>query len=481
MFGRPGLSKIMQAAERGEFDILVAESPDRVSRDIADLAHIHKTLKFRGIEMNCVNGGEMDTMQIGLHGIVGQMQREEGAKKVRRGMVGVVKSGRCAGGKAYGYEPVPGKPGELRIVPSEAKIIQRIFKQYAAGVSPRLIAGALNEEKVAPPRGHKWNASTINGNGARGNGILRNPIYDGRIVWNRVRMVKDPSTGRRVSRVNDESLHESMPAPHLRIVEEKLFQTVQQRKGDAARENFSMPRSKRILSGLLRCRLCGGGMAMVGVDRSGPRVMCSTYRESRACGNSARYYVEKIESKVLDTLRMQFADSAVIEAYVKEYEEESKRVASELRRTRGSLERQLDDTKKAISRIVEKLARGLIEDEDAAAILPGLKADRERLTAELAAADKPSNVIELFPLAVTKFKENLERLSEILIANSQDPDAEAVFSFREVIACVIVDPRAPGEDYSIEIKGYLASLLPPALSAEALVAGEGLEPPTRGL
>ena len=53
MFGRPGLSQLMQEAEKGSFEILISESPDRVSRDIADLAHIHKTLKFRGIEMNC--------------------------------------------------------------------------------------------------------------------------------------------------------------------------------------------------------------------------------------------------------------------------------------------------------------------------------------------------------------------------------------------------------------------------------------------
>ncbi|WQO65027.1 recombinase family protein [Sinorhizobium medicae] len=86
MFGRPGLARLMQKADADEFDVLVAEHPDRISRDIADLAHIHKTLRFRRIEINCVNGGAMDTVQIGMYGVVGQMQREEGAKKVKRGM-----------------------------------------------------------------------------------------------------------------------------------------------------------------------------------------------------------------------------------------------------------------------------------------------------------------------------------------------------------------------------------------------------------
>ena len=69
-----------------------------------------------------------------------------------------------------------------------------------ASVSPQTIAAALNKDNVPPPRGTLWNASTINGSKTRGHGILRNPVYAGRLVWSRVRMVKDPATGRRVSR-----------------------------------------------------------------------------------------------------------------------------------------------------------------------------------------------------------------------------------------------------------------------------------------
>jgi site-specific DNA recombinase len=153
IFGRAGLTRVIDAAKRGEFDVLVSEHPDRISRDMADLAGIHKTLEFRGIEMNCVNTGRMDSLQIGMHGVVGQMQREEGAKKVRRGLAGVVRDGRSAGGRAYGYRPVLGKPGKLEIVQTEADIIRRIFETYAVRLSPRTIATTLNSEAIAPPRG----------------------------------------------------------------------------------------------------------------------------------------------------------------------------------------------------------------------------------------------------------------------------------------------------------------------------------------
>jgi site-specific DNA recombinase len=198
-FGRPGLTPILEAAKSGAFEVLISEAPDRISRDMADLAGIRKALEFRGFEMNSVNGGRMDTIQIGMHGVVRKMQREEGARKVRRGMAGVVREGRSAGGRAYGYRSVFGKPGELEIVAKEADTIRRIFAVYAVGAGPRNIATTLNNEAIAPPRGTRWNASTINGSGKRGHGILRNPLYSGKQIWNRVRMLKDPSTGKRVS------------------------------------------------------------------------------------------------------------------------------------------------------------------------------------------------------------------------------------------------------------------------------------------
>ena len=482
MFGRPGLSRLMESAERGEFDVLIAEAPDRISRDIADLAHIHKTLRFRGIEMNCVNGGAMDTVSIGMHGVIGQMQREEGAKKVRRGMVGVVRSGRNAGGKAYGYRPVTGQKGELEIVEEEAAIVRRIFDMYVAGIGPRIIAGALNDEGVPPPRGTRWNASTINGNDKRGYGILRNPLYVGKLVWNRVQMVKDPMTGRRVSRVNDESVVESMEAPHLRIITDEQFDAAKRRKEEVGGKHArTAPKNKRLLSGLLKCAECGGGLSIVGADRSGPRVVCSTHKESRSCSNNARYYVEKIERDVIDRLRVMFADTSYIDAYVEEYRRETKRIAAERRGSRQSKEAALADVQERIIRVLDQISRGTIDDDDIPLVLKPLKAEREKLKADLAAAEPVTNIIEIKPKAVEKFREDIEVLAETLKARGSEPSPEMAVRFREVVSSIIVHPRKPGEDYRYEINGWLSAVAGPELSAVLMVAEEGFEPPTQGL
>lgn len=485
MFGRPGLAQLMLDAERGAFDVLIAEAPDRISRDIADLAHVHKTLKFRGVEINCPNGGQIDTVQVGMYGVIGQMQREEGAKKTKRGMLGVVRSGRNAGGKSYGYEPVPGNKGELQIVEEEAAVIRRVFQLYADGVSPRAIAGMLNKDGITAPRGRQWNASTLNGNEKRGHGILRNPLYAGKRIWNRVRMVKDPATGRRVSRENDPSEWEVTDAPALRIVPEELFQAAAERK-KAAGGPIKKPvlKSKRLLTGILRCASCGGALTVTSADRSGPRVMCSRYRESGDCTNAGRYYVEKIERDVINRLRGMFSDTSMIDAYVTEYQAEMKRIAAERRSGRAKKEAALADVLGRIARVVDQISRGQLEDDEINAIMPALRVERDALKADLAAEEPPSKVIELKPRAVEKFRQEIEQLAELLKNKDGDVPLEFSKGFREVVSAVLVQPRAPGEEYRYEIKGRISALAGPelsAFSADPVVAGGRVELPTLGL
>jgi DNA invertase Pin-like site-specific DNA recombinase len=48
---RPGIQTLLQDAQRGKFDIVVAEALDRVSRDQADVATLFKHLCFAGVQI----------------------------------------------------------------------------------------------------------------------------------------------------------------------------------------------------------------------------------------------------------------------------------------------------------------------------------------------------------------------------------------------------------------------------------------------
>jgi len=83
----------------------------------------------------------------------------------------------------------------------------------------------------------------------RGTGILNNELYIGRLVWNRLRYVKDLDTGKRVSRPNASSEWVTTAVPELRIVEYELWNQVKARQVEMRRASsrlasrpFSAPR-----------------------------------------------------------------------------------------------------------------------------------------------------------------------------------------------------------------------------------------------
>ncbi|WP_163277933.1 recombinase family protein, partial [Klebsiella aerogenes] len=57
LIGRTGMLSLLGDAAKGGFEIILAESPDRLSRDLADLSQIRKTLASQGVEIHSVSGG----------------------------------------------------------------------------------------------------------------------------------------------------------------------------------------------------------------------------------------------------------------------------------------------------------------------------------------------------------------------------------------------------------------------------------------
>ena len=158
------------------------------------------------LELRSARGPQL---HVGLKGTMNALVLKDLADKTRRGLRGRVEAGRSGGGLCYGYDVVhelgpDGEPvrGRRRIAAAQAPVVQRIFTLFAAGHSARAIAAQLNAEHVPGSNGRPWGDTTIRGHHARGTGVLRNELYIGKMVWNRLRYVKDPRTGRRVSRVN---------------------------------------------------------------------------------------------------------------------------------------------------------------------------------------------------------------------------------------------------------------------------------------
>ena len=173
MHDRPGLQALIEAAEAGRFDGVLAEGVDRVSRNLADIAGIYQRLAFRDVKLLTLADGDLSGLMVGIKGAISEFYLADLAAKTRRGQMGRVRDGRIPGGRCYGYDVVPGGDdrGRRTINEREAAIVRRIYSEYVPGRSPLQIVKALNAEGVPGPRGGPWNASALIGSAKRRNGI----------------------------------------------------------------------------------------------------------------------------------------------------------------------------------------------------------------------------------------------------------------------------------------------------------------------
>jgi hypothetical protein len=103
---------------------------------------------------------------------------------------------------------------------------------------------------------------------SRGTGILNSELFMGRMVWKRLRYLKDPDSGKRVSRLNPPSEWITAEVPQLRIIDGELWGHVKSRQlrvralTEGKQTKFNRVRPKCLFSGLAKCAERGGGRVM---------------------------------------------------------------------------------------------------------------------------------------------------------------------------------------------------------------------------
>ena len=493
---RPGIQSLLSDAQAGQFQIILAESLDRLSRDQEDIAGAYKRLTFAGVKIVTLSEGEISELHIGLKGTMGALYLKDLADKTRRGLRGRIEEGKSGGGNSYGYRVVRsndanGEPvrGGREIDETEARIVRRIFADYAAGKSPRQIAHELNAEGIAGPRNGEWGPSTIHGNLTRGTGILNNELYIGRLIWNRLRYLKDPDTGKRVSRLNPESEWITQDVAELRIIDSELWQAVKERQ-KVIRKKYEKSGSNRLtgcrrnrylFSGLIKCGQCGGGYSMVFRDLFG----CSTVKNKGTCSNHARITRQELEERVLHALRHHLMKPELFSEFSAEYTREINRLRIEASADLEGQRVELKKVERQIDAMIEAITDGLYQPTMKVK-MEGLEDRKAELQRELDNAEEPPAL--LHPNMALEYRKRLDGLFAAL--EHDDTRLEAGEDIRSLVGRIVVSPRNEGDTVDLHLEGELAGVLAlaagkktPATSEDgrvltSLVAGVGFEPTT---
>jgi site-specific DNA recombinase len=463
---RPGIERLQRDVRAGKIDIVVSEGLDRLSRSLADVSKFYDRMEHLGVEIWTITELKVDKMVIVLKGMMNETSLRDTALKTRRGLKGRAKAGMSAGGNCYGYDVLPGvmmngkmEHGLRKINADQAEIVKRIFTEYAKGVSPKKIAEALNVDGIPGPRGGAWSASTLHGNRDRGTGILNNLLYQGVLVWNRLSYSKDPDTGKRVSRLNPPDLLVEVEVPHLQIIEDDLWEKVRARQGALKSKDTTVPvwdrrRPKTLFSGLMKCGCCGSGFSKVTKDSFG----CSAARnKGRAvCTNMALIKQADLEARVLDALAHHLMDPEAVAAFCEAYTAERNRLAATATNTRSEIERKLAKVKHDHAKLVDAIIAGVPADQVRDKMI-ALDDQCVRIEAKLAAAQASPAPLRFHPKMAETYRDRVGILIRGL--GKEAGLTETREALRGLIEKIVLEPRAEGEGFDIDLHGALAGLL----------------------
>jgi site-specific DNA recombinase len=302
--------------------------------------------------------------------------------------------------------------------------------------------------------------------------------------------VKDPSTGKRVSRQNAPSEWITTEVPGLRIIDDALWQRVKARQealdatsavqGIKASRFWERRRPDHLLTGLAHCGCCGGPMAAVGRDY----LACSAARKLDTCGARKGIRRSVLEGVVLDLLKTRLMEPDAVAAFVKDFADLSNAQGAERAQARQRLETERKALKRKLEGLYDAIAEGLRS--------PGLKEKLLDLEGRVAAIDAGLDHPAPAPVRLNPNLSELYRrkVTELAVTLA---DPAIVGPAREVVRGLIerVSVRWEEGKAVVALDGALTALIglaqnakSPAgagrggleLSSVKVVAGAGFEP-----
>jgi site-specific DNA recombinase len=475
---RSQFKAMLLAARAGEFDVLLVDDLSRAFRDLGAQSNVLQQLRIYGVRVISVADGwdsaaPGSKLTAGIKGLMNEHFLDALGELTFRGQEGRILSGLSAGGDIYGYKTerveFPGRKAadyaHRRVVDeTEADVVREIYTLFADGNSPAAIAEVLNGRGVEAPRKKLWSRNAIYGDKRDLSGILNNPIYVGEVVWGRSKFLRNPETGKRVKVRKPESQWTRRSAPELRIVSGELFAAAQERlartakKGDAIREALANPAArggadgKYILTGLLRCGVCGGPVSSTARDTFG----CSARhnRGTFACTNDVKFSRSLAEREILTAVQTQLFSPSTVERLCELVATEYTQQCGAGSQLLSKLTKSLAATEKAVSGCVSFVEAGNAS-ESVAKRLKQLEAEAAATRAEIAKAVSERPVTE----------EGLRSLKQNAIAALQDlpallagSEAEVRHLLAHLLGEASVTPVGT-EAVEIQLTGHVAGLL----------------------
>lgn len=270
---RPQFEAMMRDLHRGLADTVVIYDQSRMFRKMSAWFSFRDEMTRLGVTVVSVTqpniGGDlrdpMNFLSEGSMALFNQIWALQTRQKVIEKMRYMARNGQHTGGKpALGYQVVD---GHLEIQEEEAKIVRRIFREYADGQSYKRIIDGLNADGIKTKRGNTFGSNSLHD-------LLKNEKYIGTLVYGGAPRREDGSRNSHAAAAETAIRIEGViPA----IIDKELFKDVQRRMEKNKKIHSGRPATLRDypLKGKVFCAECSSAMNVSISKRSYFYYMCT--------------------------------------------------------------------------------------------------------------------------------------------------------------------------------------------------------------
>jgi len=308
-FDRPDFKRMIRDVEAGKIDCIITKDLSRLGRNYVQAGYYtEEYFVERGIRFIAINDS-IDTMQenndiAAFHHVLNEFYPKQVSKKVRQVKRASAQQGKFMNSQApYGLQKSPQDKHILIKDDEAAKIVYRLFFEYANGDSARMIANRLNTEKLDSPRFYHyaklgrvnplseqknvWGSATVLQ-------LLRNQAYIGNMVQGKREVVSFKT--KKIRHVAPENWI-VVENTHEPIIPRELWDRVHKRLNDNYRVRETKKETIELFAGILKCADCGSPLAYM--HKKLKTTEKGVYRCSRYNNNGGKacttHYIDELD------------------------------------------------------------------------------------------------------------------------------------------------------------------------------------------
>jgi site-specific DNA recombinase len=434
---RPGLERVRDLAAEGQIQVVLAYSPDRLSRKYAYQILVIEEFAHHGVETVFVKSPQGDSAEdqllVQFQGMIAEYERAQILERSRRGKRHRAQAGEVSvmSGAPYGYRYIRKTdevPAAYVVDEAETRVVRRVYEMYTVeGLSIGEITRRLNTEGVPARKASRWERSVVWG-------VLRNPAYRGVACFGktsisaRTRVMRPqrrrgtttPSTTAGHQRPREEWIEIPVPA----LVTEESFARAQELLYQNKIRSRRRTIAPSVVQGLVSCAKCGYALSRTSTQTSARKIhyyKCIGSDSWRKLGgpvcDNGRFIRQELLDQIVWTEVIRLLEEPALIHQELDRRLAAARTSDPTAKREQSLQRELTHVGKGTERLLTAYQEGLLSLEQLRERMPALRHRQQTLSAELQAiADRTNDRARFLRLAetLTAFLARLRSAAETL-------------------------------------------------------------------